>query len=117
VDAAKPFVAGVDIAIGIMGHAQDKPAFDLGKLIAALVAQAEPIELAELAARIDPAIRPPGHGFGVVQDMTEVGKGKLVVFASQGWLLLTFARRARASHSRPDQDGLSTEASPVQSTR
>jgi hypothetical protein len=42
-----------------MGHAQGKPALDLGKLLAALVAEAEAIDLPEFAARISATVRPP----------------------------------------------------------
>jgi hypothetical protein len=74
VDAGIAVVAGIGVARGVMGEAQQESAFDLGDLLADRVGDAHAVELSCLAAGIDLLVRAPGHGLGMIEHMPQVGE-------------------------------------------
>ena len=83
-NARQEFVAGIGVAVGIVRHAQNEAAFDQGRLLEAVIVKTHAVELTKFAARIDPAIRSPGDGLGVIQVVPQIGQGKTVRLVGHG---------------------------------
>ena len=75
-DAGISVVAGIDVAAGIVGEAEDECSADLGELLEIPAVYGASIDLPIFSAGIDPPVRPPGDRLGMVEKRPKIGEGQ-----------------------------------------